>query len=66
MANRYYVIRTAEYGDIIKRDDDIASARQWAKTAFPGRGYPVFRHVVYPYCDDCGCSPCCCMVRADV
>lgn len=60
-----YVVRTEQFGEIRKLEDNIKAARLWAKRAFPRQSVVVFREFKNRYCDDCRCAPCCCMVRAD-
>lgn len=61
----YSVHVHGEY-ELVKTDDNIAACRAWAKKAFPKKRVTVQRDHGYRFCVDCQCSPCCCMVRADV
>ena len=61
-----YIVRTVDYGDIRKTDDCIKDARKWARTALGVRQViNVSREYRHRFCDDCRCTPCCCMVRRD-
>ena len=60
-----YIVRTEDYGDIRKRDDDITAARQWAKRALGVAPSAVSLEHNYRFCDACQSQPCCCMVRRD-
>lgn len=60
-----YRVSHPVYGVILKLDTNIAAARAWAKKAFPREAVTVSR-AVNRFCDDCECTPCCCMVRRDV
>lgn len=61
-----YIVRTEEYGELRKLDDNIAAARRWAKRAFPRQAVQVTREYRRQFCDRCHSAPCCCMVRQDV
>ena len=56
---RYYTVTTREFGELAKAADNIADARRWAYTAFPGER-PLVRRLfeLRPLCSCCGSRPC--------
>ena len=54
-----YNVLIVELGfSVSKLDDNIASARRWAKSAFPKLTTIVSRETDRPICECCGSRPC--------